>query len=278
MIPVIYCGNQNTFKGVLLSIISILRRSKETIKFYILTMDLTFLKKTYLPYSDEQIDILNKIVKNLSPESEVIKLDLTEQFKTHFLGGRNVKNSYTPYALLRLLVDDQNIIPFDKAIYLDYDIMAVKDINILWNEDVSEFEYGASLDQLGKFWVNPRYCNSGVLLINLKKCRETGLFEKARKKVYKNIYFMPDQTALFRSVKARLLLPRKYNEQRSIKEDTVIKHFNKFIQWFPFKTVNIKQWDIKRVHNRLKIHDFDEDYKIFNNFNDELHFQDKNIY
>ena len=38
---------------------------------------------------------------------------------------------------------------------------------------------------------------------------------------------MPDQSALDRLTSSKLLLPRKFNEQRSLRKDTVIKHFNK---------------------------------------------------
>ena len=36
---------------------------------------------------------------------------------------------------------------------------------------------------------------------------------------------MPDQTALHKLGKRRLYLPRRFNEQRGLREDTVVKHF-----------------------------------------------------
>ena len=70
-------------------------------------------------------------------------------------------------------------------------------------------------------------------------------------------YKMPDQTALFLLGKEVLVLPRKFNEQRNVKEDTVIKHFNKGVKYFPFIYVyNIKQWEIEKVHKKLKINFF----------------------
>ncbi len=263
MIQIIYCGNYYAFKGICLSIISIVRRTKSVLCFHIFTMDCSKLNSNYQPISDSQISLIDRYIKSFNVDNQVIKHDLTNEFTTYFEGGKNIKNSYTPYSLLRLLVDDKNIIPYDKAIYLDYDIMAVNDIALLWNEDIENYEYGAVYDAIGRYWVNPQYCNSGVLLMNLTKCRETQLFVKARNKVYKHRYFMPDQTALFRSVKARKLLPRKYNEQRSIKSDTVLKHFNKYICWLPFHTVNIKQWNLVKMHKKLGITMFDEDNEIF---------------
>ena len=32
----------------------------------------------------------------------------------------------------------------------------------------------------GRFFMSPRYLNAGVLLLNMEKIKETGLFKKAR--------------------------------------------------------------------------------------------------
>ena len=58
-----------------------------------------------------------------------------------------------------------------------------------------------SLDYYGKwFFKNKKirfnYINSGVLLLNLKKIRETGLFKKAREMCQNKKMFMPDQSSL----------------------------------------------------------------------------------
>ena len=58
-----------------------------------------------------------------------------------------------------------------------------------------------SLDYYGKwFFKNKKikfnYINSGVLLLNMKKIRETGLFKKAREMCQNKKMFMPDQSSL----------------------------------------------------------------------------------
>lgn len=61
-------------------------------------------------------------------------------------------------------------------------------------------------------------------------------------------------------------MPRRFNEQRGITGETVIKHFNKGIVWFPFHIYNVKQWQRDAVHKRLKITAFDDDYAFYDEF------------
>lgn len=267
MIPIFYCGNDRIFEGVFLSAISVARRTNSPIEVRILTMDDTVANPKYTPITAEHTALLDAALKELNPESRALRVDLTERFIKTFSGGKNLKNSYTPYALLRLLADDSAVLPYDKAIYLDMDTMACRDIRELWDIDLTDYEYGAAPDYMGTFWVAKDYCNSGVLLLNLKKIRETGMFEKCRKLIREHWFAMPDQSAIHRSATARYPLERRFNEQRQITEETVIKHFNKGIIWFPFfHLYNIKQWQRDAVHKKLGITAFDGDYAFYDEF------------
>lgn len=267
MINVIYCCNDKLFEGVFLSATSVARRSGAPVRISVFTMDGRSEDLSYVPFSKDHTSIINAAIKTFDERNEAAVYDLTEQFEKAFGGGKNLKNEFTPYALLRLLADDEKVAPCDKAIYLDADTMACGDIEELWNTDVSDYEYAAALDRLGKFWVARNYCNSGVLLLNLKKIRETGMFAKCRKLIKTKRFFMPDQTAIHRSATARLYLDTRFNEQRSVKPDTVIKHFNRGIKWLPFPHFfNVKQWDRKAVRDKLKIRVFDEDYAFYDDF------------
>lgn len=267
MINVIYCCNDKLFEGVFLSAASVARRSGAPVRISVFTMDGRNEDLSYVPFSKDHASIINAAIKTFDERNEAAVYDLTEQFEKAFGGGKNLKNEFTPYALLRLLADDEKVAPCDKAIYLDADTMACGDIEELWNTDVSDYEYAAALDRLGKFWVARNYCNSGVLLLNLKKIRETGMFAKCRKLIKTKRFFMPDQTAIHRSATARLYLDTRFNEQRSVKPDTVIKHFNRGIKWLPFPHFfNVKQWDRKAVRDKLKIRVFDEDYAFYDDF------------
>ena len=140
--------------------------------------------------------------------------------------------------------------------------MCRRDIKELWDVDINDYEFAAALDFMGKKWINKNYCNAGVLYINLKKVKETGLWTKARQRVHDKTMAMPDQSALHDLATFKLVLPDKFNEQRTIKEDTVIKHFCKGIKFYLFipRVYNYKQWQRDKVHKKLKIHDFDDIY------------------
>jgi hypothetical protein len=92
----------------------------------------------------------------------------------------------------------------------------------------------------------------------MKRIRETGLFQKALDACAKRKIFLPDQTALNRYATKKKILPRRFNEQKHRREDTVIRHFSMTIQWFPFRTQNVKPWQVERVHTVLKTHRYDE--------------------
>ena len=96
-------------------------------------------------------------------------------------------------------------------------------------------------------------------MLNIKKIKETGLFEKARKMCQSEKMFMPDQSALNRLAISKKIMQRKYNEQRKLKKDTVLQHFTTSFRLFPIlHTVTIKPWDIENVHKKLKIHEYDD--------------------
>ena len=98
--------------------------------------------------------------------------------------------------MLRLLLDCYDFA--DRLIYLDTDTMCLRSIEALWNADLCGREVGACYDIWRKalrpfyFW-KPFYCNSGVLVFDMVKCRESGLFPKLRKRVCTKKMGFPDQ-------------------------------------------------------------------------------------
>lgn len=262
-IPVCYSANGKIFGGIVLSVLSVLSHTPRPLTFYLLTMDLTDQNERFTPISQRQAQILDKIAKEYNPENEVILLDETKLFMRELSHGKNIKNGFTPYAMTRLLLDYVDV-P-QKIIYLDADTMCCSDLSQLFDIDISDYEFAAVLDKVGHIWVRYNYCNSGVLLLNFENIKKSGLFVKARKRVNKRKMFMPDQSALNFLAKRKLILPYKFNEQRTIKSDTVIKHFCQGFKWYGpfFRLYNYKQWHIKEVHEKLGIHDFDRIYEKY---------------
>ena len=158
-------------------------------------------------------------------------------------------------------------------------MMVRKDIAELYNKDISEYEYAAVKEKYGSKLIRYDYINAGMLLLNIKRIKETGLLEKARNLIRKRKLLFADQDAIFWSTTKKKLLPRIYNEQaRFNREDTVICHFCKRLMLKPYPhTENYKQWHVEEVHNILKCHSFDEDLieykkikKEFENMKEEI--------
>lgn len=271
MINILLCGNQKVFDGALTELISITNKTKETIKCYIFTMDVSRIKPEYTCITDEQIEFLNKVVKSKKEDNEVIKIDITNLYEKEFGNCKNEAAYCTPYTLLRLLADLVPDMP-DKILYLDIDMMAGDDISKLYNIDVSEYEYAAVREKYGSIFIWPDYINAGMLLLNMKKIKETGLLEKARELIKTKKMLFADQDAIYRSTTKKILLPRIYNEQSKFnKKDTVICHFCKRLLLLPYpRTENYKQWHIEEVHKVLKCHAFDKDLEEYIKLKEEF--------
>lgn len=254
------CGNEKVFEGALTELISITNKTKEPVNCYIFTMELTRVKPEYKSISDEQIKFLNEVVKTKNSKNRVIKIDVTDLYEKEFGNCKNENAYCTPYTLLRLLADLVPEVP-DKILYLDIDMMAAGDISELYNVDISDYEYAAVKEKYGSKIIKSDYINAGMLLLNMKKIKETKLLEKARKLIKTRKLIFADQDAIFWSTKSKLLLPRIYNEQSKFNDpNTVICHFCKRLLWKPYPhTENYKQWNIEEVHNVLKCHAFDND-------------------
>ena len=272
MISICYSGNRRVFPGLLLSVLSLVKHTERPIALYVLSMDLHEQDPAFLPFTEEQIGLLECVLKEKNPQSSACMIDVKEAFCRSLADGKNSENYYTPYAQLRLYLNELEGLP-DKLVYLDIDTMCAGDIAQLYDIDISEYEYGAVLDHMGKFWISPTYCNSGVLLLNLPMIRKTRLFERIREYVRTRRMIMPDQTALHRLGTKKLFLPRRFNEQRGVRADTVVKHFCRGIRWVPFFHIyNIKQWERDKVHKTLKIFCFDDLYEEFDRLAEQYDF------
>jgi lipopolysaccharide biosynthesis glycosyltransferase len=260
MIDVLYCGNSGVFDGVLTSMLSIFKRSrKDGFRFFIFTMDLTRYKESYTPISDELISFLNQVAKHYGENNVVKKIDVTALYEKEMGRSPNEGAYCSPYTLLRLLADLVPEVDGDKLLYLDCDILFNRDIHLLYEQEVEGVEYAAARDHYGKFLLYPNYINAGVLLFNMKKCRETGLFPKTRVWINKKKLTFADQSALVRSTTKKKMLPQKFNDQKFLHKSTVVRHFSKRLFYLPYPhTDNIKQWHVDKVHRVFKYHAFDD--------------------
>lgn len=265
---ILYCGDENIEDGLIISVLSILRNIKEELHIYVLTMDIENQKKKYKGIQDKIINTLDERVKKDNSNNFVKKIDITNIYKSE-LPAKNLETRFTPYCMLRLFVDKISDMP-DKILYLDTDVVCRKDFTEFYHQDITNYELMGVLDHYGKWFFRNNifkldYINSGVLLLNLKRIKETGLFEKCRAMCIEKEMFMPDQSAINKLATSKKIIDRKYNEQRKLHKDTIFQHFTTSFRFLPwFHTFTIKPWQIDRVHKELKIYEYDnifEEYK-----------------
>ena len=271
MINILLCGNEKVFDGALTELISITNRTKEPVHCFLFTMDLTRIKKEFTCISDSQVEFLRKVVKSKNTQNEITKIDVTDLYEKEFKECVNESAYCTPYTLLRLLADMIPDMP-DKLLYLDIDMMIARDLKLLYDINIEDYEYAAVKEKYGCWLIRPDYINAGMLLLNMKKIKETGLLEKARKLIREKKMLFADQDAVFWSTTKKKLLPRIYNEQSRFNGiKTVVCHFSKRLMLLPYPhTENYKQWNLPEVHTVLKCHAFDSDLEEYIKFKKEF--------
>lgn len=260
MVNILFCGNIGVFDGMLTTALSLVKRtdSEEPFLFHLFTMDVSHLKDNYLPITQEQAAFLEKTVKSYNPENSVRLIDVTDLYRKYFAGCPNEGAYCSPYTLIRLFADLVDGMP-DKLLYLDIDLLFQHDVHLLYDIDIEGYEYAAARDHYGKYILNPNYMNAGVILFNMKECRRTGLFDKARAWIQRKKLTFADQSAIIRSTTRKKMLPQRFNDQKFLHKHTVVRHFSKRLFYLPYPhTDNIKQWHVDRVHKVFGYHQFDD--------------------
>ena len=260
MVNILFCGNIGVFDGMLTTALSLVKRtdSEEPFLFHLFTMDVSHLKDNYLPITQEQAAFLEKTVKSYNPENSVRLIDVTDLYRKYFAGCPNEGAYCSPYTLIRLFADLVDGM-LDKLLYLDIDLLFQHDVHLLYDIDIEGYEYAAARDHYGKYILNPNYMNAGVILFNMKECRRTGLFDKARAWIQRKKLTFADQSAIIRSTTRKKMLPQRFNDQKFLHKHTVVRHFSKRLFYLPYPhTDNIKQWHVDRVHKVFGYHQFDD--------------------
>lgn len=260
MVNILFCGNIGVFDGMLTTALSLVKRTKseEPFYFHLFTMDVSHLKDNYVPITRKQVAFLETVVKSYNPDNQVKLFDVTDLYRKYFSGCPNEGAYCSPYTLIRLFADLIPGIP-DKLLYLDIDLLFQHDVHLLYDIDVEGYEYAAARDHYGKYILNPNYINAGVILFNMKECRRTGLFDKARRWIQRKKLTFADQSAIIRSTTRKKMLPQRFNDQKFLHKHTIVRHFSKRLFYLPYPhTDNIKQWHVDRVHKVFGYHQFDD--------------------
>ncbi len=258
---ILFCGDGRIADGVLIATLSLLENTSEDVDVFILTASFEHEGKKYGGLSPDFARFLRDDV--CKGRCGVRLFDITPLFEAE-PPKANMDTRFTPCCMLRLYADLVAELP-DKLLYLDNDVVCRRDPAEFYGQDVEKYELAGVLDYYGSWFFRSRpakpkrdYLNSGVLLLNMKKIRETGLFAACRARCESEKMFMPDQTAINKLVRFRKICPRRFNEQRRTRPDTVFRHFTTTFRLFPkFRTVTVKPWDVDRMHTVLSEHGFD---------------------
>jgi lipopolysaccharide biosynthesis glycosyltransferase len=211
-------------------------------------MDLTSENPMFTPINSEQADYMQELIQQVNSDSKFILIDVTKEFKDTLLSSINLNTGFTPFSMLRLLADLLPQLP-DKLIYLDTDTLINNDITELYDYDISKYELAGVKDA---FRLDREYFNSGVLLFNLKMCKETNLFEKTREIVRTKKMLFVDQTALNIVTKKRLMLPIKFNAKSKYFPEIVVHHFCNVRKNVIHR---IKPWEVNLVKEKMNNYD-----------------------
>jgi len=173
-IPIFLASNDKYAPFVATTMASICYNTKSFIEFYVLDGGITNFRK-------KQIESLKGKFNNFS--IEFIKID----FEKYFNGFK--KNNYWSldmYSRFLIPLIKTNI---SKAIYLDVDVIALNDVNNLYQEILDNYILGAIPEDTDFKVLNKRkkllnmkddsvYFNSGVLLIDCQKWRDNDVINK----------------------------------------------------------------------------------------------------
>lgn len=189
MVVALVC-NKSWYKYLVVVLYSLLKTTLDVKKIYLILDD----------DSADKIPYLSEIMANYDVEFVIEKLD---KYIWNYLRveSPNKGSVFGKYALGKLLLPD--IVKEDKVLYLDTDILVVKDISNLWKYGMDEYyiagvkdfgiyKYG-NIDELG---IKGKYVNTGVIIFNLKKIREEKIQEKWFDIINSRYLHFPDQDAI----------------------------------------------------------------------------------
>ena len=271
---ILYCGDKGIARGVLVSILSLIKNNSEPLYIYIMTINY----EDTVAFTKKSAKLLDKLVKEKNVKSFVKLIDATEVFVKN-LPKKNMGSYFTPCSMLRLYADKvPELAKLDRILYLDYDVVCRGDISEFYNTNLDGVEAAGALDIYGKNFyhyhglLNFDYMNSGVMLFNMPECIKTGMFEKAVKLCMERWMMLADQAALNKVISRRKLMPRKYNEQgERPRKDTVLHHFSNNFKFFPyFRVQKVKPFEVNKIHEVLKITEYDDILEEYKKLKDNL--------
>lgn len=260
---ILYSGDRAIEDGVLISALSLVRSNPGMrLDFHILTAGFSANGRVYEPVSAGFAERLAALLRSEGgAAASVVRVDASASFAAE-PPTANMGSRFTPCCMLRLYADLVGHLE-GRVLYLDNDVVCRGSVAELDSWDLGGAELGGVLDNYGR-WLFRRhplrqdYLNSGVLLMDLDRMRQSGLLARCRQRCATHPMMMPDQSALNKLAAQKAFLPRRFNEQQRLRADTVLQHFTTQIKPLPYPHLQtVKPWNVGRVHGVLGLHEYD---------------------
>lgn len=238
----------------LLVIDSILKNNKSNSEycFYIVEQDLT----------EKNKNLMKNYVEKKGQKIEFVKVDLEKI--DNGVNYFTFSNRITPIAMARIMLPELLPEDVEKVIYLDSDILVIDDIANLYNQNLNNYPLGMAVNNYvpKHYLVCPKTCkkkhfyaNSGVILFDLKKCRQDKVSQKLlgylnenkkhfnyenRYEIDAKIFLYPDQDLINVVMDGKIYpLEKKWNNQVinrksiiSIEKSGIIHYIGKVKPWY----------------------------------------------
>ena len=239
IVNIVFSSDDNYAQLMGVAICSIFENKKNNYSIYIYVLDGGI--------SQKNINRLNKLEKKYTFKINYIKID-TSFFKNFY-----TREVYSQAAYYRIMIP--RLLPYIKKIlYLDCDIIVLNDIYELYNTDISNYLFAAVedlyLDKMRHKELNipikEKYFNSGVLLINIDKCKEINAPETILNFVndYPEKLEYADQDAFNATMWGNFLcLDKKYNFLSLLSESSNLNEFIKINDIKIIHYVGEKPWN-----------------------------------
>ena len=224
MINVCFIADNNYVLPTMTAINSIVSSNKREVNVFVVACELT----------RQNIDLLESLSKD-GVKVKVIVIDKNPYGEVGERHSHVSKAAMLKFALPQIFSD------LDKMLYLDGDILVLKDLSNLYNVDLEDNYVAAVIDMAGELHFKQhrrintkRYFNSGVMLLNLKKMREDditqALLENKKKDTLRT--FM-DQDAFNITMDGKVIfLSPEYNMMRANLFSNYIYSINKIANYY----------------------------------------------
>lgn len=204
----VYAGTKNLYSDMVTAAKSLTKHSSVD-EIYFLIEDDTF--PYYLPPHIKTINVSDQ---------------------TYFLNGcPNVYKRWTYMTLMRCVLS--KYLPLNQILWLDVDTVVLRNIDELWDLNIDGY-YFAGTEEPEKSTSQGPYINAGVMMVNLKMLKETGMDDILVDALNRKAYNFADQDCINDICRNKIMLiPSIFNANHWTEpcENPKIRHFAAESNW-----------------------------------------------